>query len=886
MNPHIKHFVFFSFISIIINISLFPQQLQRHEAITAYIYNFAKSVQWENETGINEFHFIVFGDDQNILSSMKDLARTKTLRDKNIVVSSVNAIDKLTDAQLVFLPKGYEKRFPEVFDKIDGNNILLITDGYEDKRLIMINFVETEGKTLRFEINKANIINQHIRIKEDLILLGGTEIDVAELYREGQQSLRRLQKHTESLEKNLSVLEKDIETHKKQIDRQLKVIQEQQRVVKEKIQQLKDRESELLTLNQKIAGSESKLNEQLKKIKQQQKILDTQGTDLDLQEEKLKQGLLQLEAQERKLVEQEKTIWEKGVTIEKQQNFLYLLGIILLLTLLLIFAVYHSYKQKRKLTRELERKVEERTIELNNSNEQLKNELTIRKRTEEEMTASRNLLNRILDSITDAFIALDRDWKITYINPEAARINEKNPEEFLRKTQWEEWPASVGTQVEQQYRKAMNERVPVHFEHCYIVGNNQELWLDFHAYPHEDGLVIFYRNITERKKIEEKLRRSEEQFRLISESVADMIVVLDLNGKRVYNNPSYKPILGDTNKLPGTDSFLDIHPEDRERIKEVFQQTVSSGEGQRAEYRLLSKSSEIHYIESHSSVIRDTKGNKVNVVVVSRDITERKKTEAELLKYQEKLEEMVRDRTTELEIAKDRAEIADRLKSAFLATMSHELRTPLNSIIGFTGILLREIAGPLNPEQKKQLLMAKGSASHLLALINDVLDISKIEAGELTVSMKEFDFSKSLNKVVNLVRPLAEKKELSLNLVMPFESLTVVSDERRIEQVLLNLINNSIKFTEKGSVIVDCSIPDKNIVTKIIDTGIGIKPEDLDKLFKPFSQVDTGITRNHEGTGLGLSISKKLTEKLGGTISVESEFGKGSVFTLTLPIII
>jgi len=216
--------------------------------------------------------------------------------------------------------------------------------------------------------------------------------------------------------------------------------------------------------------------------------------------------------------------------------------------------------------------------------------------------------------------------------------------------------------------------------------------------------------------------------------------------------------------------------------------------------------------------------------------------------------------------------------------MSHELRTPLNSIIGFTGILLKGIAGPLNSEQFKQLGMAKRSAQHLLELINDVLDISKIEAGELVVYKRSFDFTGVVQKIVSVIHPLAESKELKLSLSISKDIKEIYSDERRVSQILLNIINNAIKFTPTGLIIIDCSREGNNIVTKIQDTGIGISSSDIEKLFKPFIQVDTGITRNHEGTGLGLSISKKLAEKLGGTISVESEIGVGSTFRVTLPV--
>ena len=241
-------------------------------------------------------------------------------------------------------------------------------------------------------------------------------------------------------------------------------------------------------------------------------------------------------------------------------------------------------------------------------------------------------------------------------------------------------------------------------------------------------------------------------------------------------------------------------------------------------------------------------------------------------KHADELEEKVEERTAELAIARDKAEESDRLKSAFLATMSHELRTPLNSIIGFTGIILQELAGPLNDEQTKQLGMVQTSARHLLDLINDVLDISKIEAGQIEISARPFIFKESVEKVIKTVSPMAEKKGLRLNSFIEPGINEIVSDKRRIEQILINLVNNAIKFTDHGEVNIKCCVMDGYIETGISDTGIGIKPEDMKKLFRSFSQIDTGLTRQHEGTGLGLSICKKLVDLLGGEIWVESEW--------------
>ncbi|MCX7361754.1 MAG: PAS domain S-box protein [Alphaproteobacteria bacterium] len=397
-------------------------------------------------------------------------------------------------------------------------------------------------------------------------------------------------------------------------------------------------------------------------------------------------------------------------------------------------------------------------------------------------------------------------------------------------------------------------------------------------------------DISERKRAEAAQRTSEARYRALFEYAPDGILIADTKSNYLDANASICRMLGYTHEeLVGRHASDIVALTEVAQIPQALDDIEASAEHHR-EWQFRRKDGSTFPAEVIATMMPDG-----NLMAMIRDVTDRKAAELAMRELNQTLERKVVERTAELEAAVVEAEKADRIKSAFLAAMSHELRTPLNSIIGFTGIVLKGLAGPLNAEQTKQLGMVQGSARHLLDLINDVLDISKIEAGQLEMRSERFDLPALVERALASVKPLADRKGLTLAAMLATGLGEMVGDRRRVEQVLINLLGNAIKFTDRGSVTLTAGVvpgfrnapadpPQEAARLRVIDTGIGIKPEDLATLFKPFRQIDSGLARQHEGTGLGLAICRRLATLMGGEISATSTWQKGSEFVVTLPL--
>jgi PAS domain S-box-containing protein len=400
-------------------------------------------------------------------------------------------------------------------------------------------------------------------------------------------------------------------------------------------------------------------------------------------------------------------------------------------------------------------------------------------------------------------------------------------------------------------------------------------------------------DITQRKAQEERIELQRRFLKAVLESASDAIVACDKEGRLTLFNRAAKALrhiddsqLGTTSwpetfELYEADGATRIPPDRLPLVQALNGQTMHA-----REMVILQAGGEARTVLATGTPVIDTEGNTLGAVVSMHDITERKQAERALREAHANLERQVAERTAELAAANTHLQELDRLKSLFIASMSHELRTPLNSIIGFTGMMLQEIPGPINDKQLDYLTRVANSSQHLLALIGDVIDIAKVEAGKAQAYIEHFDLGEMVKEAAEQIRVQAEKKGLRLVVEAP-AGVVIASDRRRLMQCLLNYLSNALKYTRQGSITIRLSESTQDageLEIAVIDTGVGIDPADQERLFQQFSRIDSDITRRTSGTGLGLYLTRKLAaEVLGGRVSMDSKPGEGSTFRLHLP---
>lgn len=488
---------------------------------------------------------------------------------------------------------------------------------------------------------------------------------------------------------------------------------------------------------------------------------------------------------------------------------------------------------------------------------------------EKALTSSETNLRAIFNNTVHTFYLVDSDFKVVAFNKAASRLIKLQFNRDLQKGD------DITNCIHERNRISCIEEIRKAFSGKTILTersveiSGKEFWFERQYSPVYDdrgnltGVTIWSSNITERKKAEETTRVNEKKFRTLTTLAPVGIYQHDANGNLIYVNERLLSILGISIKEAYSSSPLkNTHPEDYPVVKKLWEDALKKRMDFNMEYRIMSPEGRVKYVMERAVALRDNEDKFVGYLGTMTDITEQKQK-------------------AQLEIEKDLAEKSLKFKSEFLAGMSHEIRTPLNGILSMSELLLDT---ELNGEQTEFVENIFNSSKNLRSIVNDILDLSKLEAGKMRLSPTTFEINSLLDEIVKTYKTLSDDKAIEIR-VEKAGSVPekIITDRRRLMQVIVNLLRNAIKFTPKGSITIKTEVEKQKgsalkLKFSVIDTGVGIEPNDLDKLFKDFSQIETPFSRDMEGTGLGLSISKKLVNLLGGEIGVESEVGKGSTF--------
>jgi PAS domain S-box-containing protein len=490
---------------------------------------------------------------------------------------------------------------------------------------------------------------------------------------------------------------------------------------------------------------------------------------------------------------------------------------------------------------------------------------------DESLAALRELnrkINNILESITDLYYQLDREWRFTDINRQTVARFGLSREELLGNVIWEVFPAAVESDLYPELMKCSKTMVPVHFELASRIVPG--MWFEVHGYPTRTGLSVYLRDITERKKSDAEIAF---QARLLS-AVEQAVIATNLEGTIVYWNSFAEQLYGwSTAEALGAD-VLDITPADAtlEQAADIMSH-LKTGKSWSGEFLVRRKDGAVFPAMITDSPIFGEQGELVGMVGVSVDISQRKQSEAE----REALHQSER-------AARAEAEKANRSKDEFLATLSHELRNPLNVILGYAEVLLRSDEARKSQFVKRAAEVLKRNALAQSRLVRDLLDLSRLHIGKLSLNYEVVSLPTLIDNAVETVSGEAAQKQIEIRIDGPKDVIFVNADPLRLEQVVWNLLNNAVKFTPAGGAVT-IRLGSEHGSARIVveDTGPGVEPQFLPHVFEMFRQADGSSSRPHGGMGIGLALVKQLIELHGGSVAVASTLGEGARFTIELP---
>ena len=503
----------------------------------------------------------------------------------------------------------------------------------------------------------------------------------------------------------------------------------------------------------------------------------------------------------------------------------------------------------------------------------------------------------IFNNTNDAIFLLDvdKDDQIRFLklNRTHEELTGLKTEDIKGKTPIEVFGEEFGSILEKNYRLCLKKKENIKYEEELDLPRGKKYWSTSLSPVIQNGRVVKIvgtaRDITSRKKSEKQVKKLKNRLELATSSAGIGIWELNLKSDDLYWNDNMFELYEMAKETENNQykQWVDnIHPEDREATNNKFKNAVSQNKDYQDEFRVLTPAGEIKYIKAFGRIFTDFETSDKIMVGINYDITQQKKAEKRQKEYAKELEL----KNFELKQAQEEAVQASKAKSEFLATMSHEIRTPMNSIIGMAEILSDT---DLNNQQKNYLEILINASDNLLNLINDILDLSKIESGMIEIEELEFSLNQLTDSLVDLFAKQAFDKGIEfLYFIDNDVPKNLKGPANRLRQILINLLGNAVKFTDAGEVELKISLDkymSKNqddfaiLEFKVRDTGIGIKPEDQKKIFSSFTQVDSSNTRQYGGTGLGLAISKRLIEMIDGSLELESTYGEGSTFSFKVP---
>jgi PAS domain S-box-containing protein len=537
----------------------------------------------------------------------------------------------------------------------------------------------------------------------------------------------------------------------------------------------------------------------------------------------------------------------------------------------------------------------------------------------EELADQRSVLTSIVNSLPDPIVIIDGDRQIVVQNQRAEHLlsmRERDSEgrrraveinNLLLTSHLSKDPAPFGTNVASEARE-LNMVDP---------DDGTDLLFEVLTQPldeSENAIVSVLRDVTDLRRAANELelqvqrvrlaeyeaKRESDRLNLILTNVADPILVTDDRANIILMNRQAELLFGAATPNIGYaagDRSAAVRANDTKFTTFISDFSLSPESARREDMELQKPGAEPMTIpmEVVAGKIVDRRGEPLAIVSVLHDLTEQAENERlyeELKNFSNELEARVRAATADLGEQNVRLqwqsrelEKANRLKSEFLASMSHELRTPINALIGYTALMLDRIYGDLNDRQEEGLVRIRAAAQHLLALINDILDLAKIEAGRMPLHLEDTVLQELMREASVQIDPLIKKKGLTYRWLGPNEPLHMMTDRTKVKQIMLNLLSNAVKFTHSGTITLSAHQEGELVRLDVTDSGIGIRKEDLSAIWEDFRQVDQSRTREFGGTGLGLSITRKLSGALGGRVTLTSEYGKGSTFTVFLPIL-